>query len=67
MMSIGAALDAATSRAGTTLPAGLIGERAPVRPIREAEDEEAPETPPADGALLVAVEAGLREAGYLPA
>lgn len=67
MMSIGTALDAATIRVGPSLPAGLIGERAPVRGIREAEDEEGSGTSPEEGALLVAVEAGLREAGYLPA
>lgn len=67
MMSIGTALDAATTLVGATLPAGLIGERAPERAIREAEDGEEPGTSTEEGALLVAVEAGLREAGYLPA
>ncbi|AWN53801.1 hypothetical protein [Methylobacterium sp. 17Sr1-1] len=65
MMSIGAALDAATPSVGTSLPVGRLGARAQVRAIREAEDE--PEPSPEEGALLVAVEAGLREAGYLPA
>ncbi|SFU99525.1 hypothetical protein SAMN02799631_03731 [Methylobacterium sp. 174MFSha1.1] len=67
MMSTAAAPNAATPRIGTALPTGLIGARAPVRAIRDAEDEDAPETSPEEGALLVAVEAGLREAGYLPA
>lgn len=67
MMSIGAALNAATTLVGTTLPAGLIGERPLVGTIREAEDEDESGMPPADGALLVVIEAGLREAGYLPA
>ncbi len=66
MMSIGAALNAATTLVGTTLPVGLIGERAPVRTIHDAEAEEGPEAPQTEGALLVAIEAGLREAGYLP-
>ncbi|TGD97136.1 hypothetical protein [Methylobacterium nonmethylotrophicum] len=67
MMSIGHAL-AATTLAGGTLPAGLMAERAQAQRT-EAEDgaEDAPETSAADGALFTAVEAGLREAGYLPA
>lgn len=67
MMSIAAALGAATALVGSTLPAGLIrapvGECGPARPAREAEAGEEPA--PEDGALLVAIEEGLREAGYL--
>ncbi|GJD61238.1 hypothetical protein [Methylobacterium frigidaeris] len=66
MMSIGTALNAATTLVGATLPAALIGERTPVRTTRDDGTEEVPEAPP-EGALLVAIEAGLREAGYLPA
>ena len=66
MMSIGTALAAATTLVGTRLPAGLIGERLPARMTREtAEAGEAEDAALAEGALLVAVEAGLREAGYL--
>ncbi|AWN48451.1 hypothetical protein DK419_20555 [Methylobacterium terrae] len=73
MMSIGAALSAATTLVGTTLPAGLIGapsgKRAPARQAQDAETAvEAGEVfgpPPEDGALLVAIEESLREAGYL--
>ncbi len=68
MMSIGTALTAATALVGTALPAGLIGERVPARPTREtAEVGEAEDSALTEGALLVAVEAGLREAGYLTA
>ena len=68
MMSIGTALNAATTLVGTALPAGLIGERVPARATREvAEVGEAEDSALAEGALLVAVEAGLREAGYLSA
>ncbi|KMO37254.1 hypothetical protein VQ03_19370 [Methylobacterium tarhaniae] len=70
MMPIGAALNAATTLVGGALPAGLIGQRAPMRRMHEAEESQETEesqAPPADGALLVAIEAGLREAGYLPA
>lgn len=68
MMSIGTALAAATTRVGTALPAELIGERVPARATREAaEVGEAEDAAPAEGALLVAVETGLREAGYLSA
>jgi hypothetical protein len=65
MMSIGAALNAATTLVGTSLPAGLIGERTPVGTIHTAETEEGPAASPTEGALLIAIEAGLREAGYL--
>ncbi len=70
MTSIGAAPSAATTRVGHarighSLAAGLTGERAPAQATRAAEAEDAPEASFEDGALLVAVEAGLREAGYL--
>ena len=68
MMSIGTALTAATALVGTALPAGPIGERVPARATREAADVgEAEDSALTEGALLVAVEAGLREAGYLSA
>ncbi|KMO12489.1 hypothetical protein [Methylobacterium platani] len=73
MMSIGAALSAATTRVGRPLPVGLAGARAVAPQNGEARDvaardgEEAARFRPEDGALLVAIEAGLREAGYLDA
>lgn len=72
MMSIGAAVTAATTLVGQALPAGLMGERAsatPGQPIAgfpaAASAGGASEDALVDGALLEAVEAGLREAGYL--
>ncbi|TNC11410.1 hypothetical protein FF100_20015 [Methylobacterium terricola] len=65
MMSIGAALSAATTLVGHALPAGRAGERTPPRTTREAGAEEVRETTREDATLLVAIEAGLREAGYL--
>ena len=67
MMSIGAALATATTLVGGTLPAGLMAKRSSAPAHTAEETEDSPEAPPADAALLVAVEAGLREAGYLPA
>lgn len=73
MMSIGAAVTAAAALVGQALPAGLMGERAsatPGQPIAgfpaaASAGRAAFEDALADGALLEAVEAGLREAGYL--
>ncbi len=65
MMSIGSALTAATTLVGYALPAGLIGER-PQAPVLHGErGQELAGTASAEGALFEAVEAGLREAGYL--
>ncbi|MEE8628464.1 MULTISPECIES: hypothetical protein [Methylobacterium] len=60
MMSIGAAVTAATTLVGQALPAGLMGERPRASAGRAASEDAL-----ANGALLEAVEAGLREAGYL--
>lgn len=68
MMSIGAAVTAATTLVGQALPAGLMGERAsatPGQPIAGFPAAASSEDALVDGALLEAVEAGLREAGYL--
>jgi len=85
MMSIGAALNAATTLVGHALPAGRAGEGGPVRTTRTFGARKARQTmpgatipgatilgeatpgerAPAEATLLVAVEAGLREAGYL--
>ncbi len=64
MMSIGTALTTATTLVGPPLPAGSLGQRVPARAPRAAGTGQAEE---AKGALLVAIEAGLREAGYLSA
>lgn len=63
MMSIGAALTTATLRLGHIPPAAPSGNRETVRTTREAEAEAG--TSPEEAALLAAIEADLREAGYL--
>ncbi len=75
MMSIGAAVTAATTLVGQALPAGLMGERPRASatpgqaiagfPAAASAGKTASDDALADGALLEAVEAGLREAGYL--